>query len=70
MSKSTIGKIITGIVFIALLIIMVANNLYRAFDFIPYGTLVIFVAFFAVWTPIYLILKKRGYFDWWVGPKD
>lgn len=56
MSKSFIGKLVAGITFLVLFAIMVANNVFRLFDFIPYGSEVTFFGAFIVWGIVHLIM--------------
>lgn len=65
MSKSTIGKLVVGLVFAIMVAIMIANNVYRAFDFIPFGTYVVSFGFLIVWGITFSIMSRYGFYDWW-----
>jgi len=66
-SKAFIGKAVTGFTGFIGIALMIANNLFRAFDHIPYGTLIVFVGFFVIWGVIYSAMSRYGYFDWFNG---
>jgi hypothetical protein len=69
MSKSTIGKLVTGLAFLILFVIMIANNLFRAFDSMPFGDWSVFIGFIVVWAIVHFIMTRYGYFDWYYDRK-